>query len=128
MPKSDGYKNIEKHRLDVLDSGTAREVQSAGGKACQANRRKRKALRETMEALLNLPINNCEDYNELAQYGFDMDEADNSALVVLGLFKAAKNGDVAAQKELRSLIGEGGNDTSGVNQVIILGGDQDVRE
>lgn len=127
MPKSDGYKNIEKHRLDVLDSGTAREVQSAGGKACQANRRKRKALRETMEALLELPIYNYEDYNELAQYGFDMDEADNSALVVLGLFKAAKNGDVAAQKELRSLIGEGG-DTSGVNQVIILGGDQDVRE
>lgn len=127
MPKSDGYKNIEKHRLDVLDSGTAREVQSAGGKACQANRRKRKALRETMEALLELPIYNYEDYNELAQYGFDMNEADNSALVVLGLFKAAKNGDVAAQKELRSLIGEGG-DTSGVNQVIILGGDQDVRE
>lgn len=124
MPKSDGYKNIEKYKLDVLDSGAAREIHSAGGKSCQAKRRKRKALRETMETLLSLPISNCDDYNELAQYGFDMDNADNSALVILGLFKAAKSGDVAAQKELRSLIGEGNSDLSGVNQVIILGGDK----
>lgn len=123
MARYDGRAN-----LIVPTSERAREIGSKGGKASAAARRKRKALRETMEILLELPISNCDDYNELSQYGFDMDEADNSALVVLGLFKAAKNGDVAAQKELRSLIGEGGNDASGVNQVIILGGDKDVRE
>ena len=101
-----------------------REIQSAGGKASAESRRRRKALKESMEMLLELPISNMNDYNELAQYGFEMDKADNSVLVVLGLFKAAKGGDVAAQKELRSLIGEGSNETTGVNQVIILGGDK----
>ena len=101
-----------------------REITSAGGRASGESRRRRKALKESMEMLLELPINNMTDYNELAQYGFDMDQADNSVLVVLGLFKAAKGGDVAAQKELRSLIGEGSNETTGVNQVIILGGDK----
>lgn len=101
-----------------------REITSAGGKASGEARRRKKALRESMEALLGLPISDMNDYNELAQYGFDMEQADNSVLVVLGLFKAAKAGDVAAQKELRSLIGEGGNETTGVNQVIILGGDK----
>lgn len=109
-----GERTIEKQR----------EITSAGGKASGEARRRKKALRESMEALLGLPISDMNDYNELAQYGFDMEQADNSVLVVLGLFKAAKAGDVAAQKELRSLIGEGGNETTGVNQVIILGGDK----
>ena len=109
-----GERTIEKQR----------EITSAGGKASGESRRRKKALRESMEALLGLPISDMNDYNELAQYGFDMEQADNSVLVVLGLFKAAKAGDVAAQKELRSLIGEGGNETTGVNQVIILGGDK----
>lgn len=110
--------------FNELTESEQRAIASAGGKASVEAKRRRKALKESMEMLLELPISNMNDYNELAQYGFKMEQADNSVLVVLGLFKAAKAGDVAAQKELRSLIGEGGNETTGVNQVIILGGDK----
>ena len=110
--------------FNELTESEQRAIASAGGKASVEAKRRRKALKESMEMLLELPISNMNDYNELAQYGFEMDKADNSVLVVLGLFKAAKAGDVAAQKELRSLIGEGSNETTGVNQVIILGGDK----
>lgn len=35
-----------------------------------------------------------------------MEDIDNSQLIVLALFNQAKSGDVAAIRELRSLIGE----------------------
>ena len=38
--------------------------------------------------------------------GIDIEDIDNSQLIVLALFNRAKSGDVAAIKELRNLIGE----------------------
>lgn len=83
-----------------------RDIRSKGGKASGEARRRRKALRESMDALLSLPPANNEDFDRLAAAGIDVEEMDNSQLVVVALFEKAKLGDVAAIKELRELIGE----------------------
>ena len=77
-----------------------------GGKATGEIRKKRRALSESMNVLLDLPILNTRDYNKVAKIGINPEEIDNSQLVVLALFNQAKAGDVSAIKEIRHMIGE----------------------
>ena len=84
----------------------ARENGRKGGIACGESRRKRKLLKDSMNALLELPVSSTKEYNALIKMGIDIEDIDNSQLIVLALFNRAKSGDVAAIKELRNLIGE----------------------
>lgn len=84
-----------------------RENARKAGIASGVVRKQRKALKETLNVLLSLPVKNTKDWNALSKMGFDPDEGfDNSMLVVLGLFQKAKLGDVNAIRELRNIIGE----------------------
>ena len=91
----------------------ARAKGRKGGKASGEARRRRKTLRENMELLLGLPVSIPEDYNVLAELGVDHRNTDNSMLLTAALFKKAAAGDVAAYKEIRDLIGEGGETENG---------------
>ena len=84
----------------------ARENGRKGGIASGESRRKRKLLKDSMNALLELPVSSTREYNALIKMGIDIEDIDNSQLIVLALFNKAKSGDVAAIKELRNLIGE----------------------
>ena len=84
----------------------ARENGRKGGIASGESRRKRKLLKDSMNALLELPVSSTKEYNALIKMGIDIEDIDNSQLIVLALFNRAKSGDVAAIKELRNLIGE----------------------
>ena len=84
----------------------ARENGRKGGIASGESRRKRKLLKDSMNALLELPVSSTKEYNALIKTGIDIEDIDNSQLIVLALFNRAKSGDVAAIKELRNLIGE----------------------
>ena len=77
-----------------------------GGVASVEAKRRRKLLRDSMNALLELPVSSTKEYNALIKIGIDIEDIDNSQLIVLALFNKAKSGDVAAIKELRNLIGE----------------------
>lgn len=77
-----------------------------GGVASGQAKRRRKLLRDSMNALLELPVSSTREYNALIKMGIDIEDIDNSQLIVLALFNKAKSGDVAAIKELRNLIGE----------------------
>lgn len=88
-----------------------RKIASQGGKASGESRRKRKSLKDSMNALLELPIATTRDYNKVAKMGIPVEDIDNSQLIVLALFNRAKDGDVGAWKELRDLIGEAGEQT-----------------
>ena len=81
------------------------EEASRGGKASGETRRKRRALRDSMNMLLEMQPS-AKEFNALIEAGFDMEDIDNSCLVTLALFKEAKKGNVKAIKELRNLIGE----------------------
>lgn len=83
-----------------------KKIASMGGQASGEARRRRKALRESMNALLELPISNQRDFNKAVKMGIPLEDIDNSQLIVLALFNQAKSGDVAAIRELRNLIGE----------------------
>lgn len=74
-------------------------------------KQRRKALKHSMDLLLALPVANTADFNKAAEMGIPAEEINNSQLLVLALFNRAKDGDLAAFKELRSLIGEAGDKT-----------------
>lgn len=84
----------------------AKRLGAIGGKASGESRRKRKLLKDSMNTLLELPVSNTKDFNKIAAMGIDIEDIDNSQLIVLALFNRAKAGDVFAIKELRDWIGE----------------------
>lgn len=92
--------------LNTRSKEDRKRISSMGSKASAEARRRRKAMRENMEFLLNLPPSNTKDFNKLAKTGFSVEEMDNSQLIVLALFNRAKEGDIYAIKELFKLIGE----------------------
>ena len=93
--------------LNKRAKSVQREIQSKGGTAKAEKMRKRKTLKENMNALLELVPSNARDYNKLVKAGIELEDIDNSQLITLALFNEAKNGNIQAIKELRDLIGEG---------------------
>ena len=84
------------------------EEQSSGGKASGKARRKKQSMKQCMEMLLALPAS-ADDYEILSAVNtafaeLDDSEITNMLVVNAALLKAAKAGDVAAVKELRSII------------------------
>lgn len=96
------------------------------GKASGAARREKKKLKDYAELLLSLPVSDMRKYNALARMGIPMEEIDNEMLMVAGLHKSACDGNVAAAKEIRSIIGEDqppDNDTEALKKAReLLGG------
>lgn len=86
-----------------------REIASKGGKKSGESRRRKKTMKQVMDMLLGMPANTPQDWQLLADLGFNLDELDedtvNNILIVnAALLKNAKQGDVASIKELRSII------------------------
>lgn len=92
--------------LNERSKSEVREIGSKGGKASGEARRRRKSLKEAMNLLLDLPPATKKDFNRLAKAGVKVEDMDNGQLIALALFEAAKDGDVAAIKELRDTVGE----------------------
>lgn len=88
-----------KHKL------TVNEQREGGIKSGEA-RRKKKALKETMQMLLDLPVSDAKTFNNMSKFGIEIDEIDNNTRLMYSLLKKAFTGDVAAIKEVRSVIGE----------------------
>lgn len=85
----------------------AREYGAKGGIASGEARRRKKALKECMNALLDLPVTGAGNYNALAQLGVDPDDIDNRMLVAAALFqKAVLTGDPKAVHEIREILNE----------------------
>lgn len=84
-----------------------KEIARAGGIASGKARRRRRELREYMEALLDVPLDNKNKIKKkLEKKGLPEDMLDNKMLLTAALFQRAITGDVQAVKEVRSIIGE----------------------
>ena len=59
-----------------------------------------------MKAVLALPVQDTETWNALSALGVDPADIDNQTAIVCALMSRAMAGDVAAFKEIRSLLGE----------------------
>lgn len=111
----------EQNLRPVRTKSEARKRGKNGGKASGAARRQRKSLRENMDLLLNLEVANPKDYNKLAAMGIAVEDIDNSMLLTAALFQRAVKGDVMAYREIRDLVGEGGDSDNGDLADLIAG-------
>lgn len=87
-----------------------REITSKGGRASGAARRKKKALKDCMKQLLDMPVTDVDQWNELAAMGIPIEDIDNKMLIAVRLFKSAADRNVKAFHELNCLIGENETD------------------
>lgn len=55
--------------------------------------------------ILSLPANDVNDWNRAAAMGIELDDIDNETIMLVGLFQKAKQGDVFAIREIRSILG-----------------------
>jgi len=104
--------------LDQRTKDEQREIAQMGGIASAEARRRRKALKETMNLLLEMPATDKRKLAKAVKIGFPDGEVDNSTLVVISLFEKAVGGDIPAIKELRSLIDEGGADNGKLEELL----------
>ena len=82
-----------------------REIQSKGGKASGAARRRRKALREALDVFLSLPVQDKRALGRLVKAGIDAEDADMQALVVAALVQRAIDGDVRGVRLIFDIVG-----------------------
>ena len=95
--------------LIVPSSSEARKNGAKGGKKAGEVRRRKKTMKQVMDFLLEQPANTRADYEFLVEQGIDLNSLDpdfinNMLLVNAALMARAKQGDVAAVKELRDII------------------------
>lgn len=88
-----------------------RENAAKAGKKSGEARRKKRDMKKCMEMLMTLPPGTQDDYDILAAAGvnlaaLDDDELSNMLVVNAALLNRAKTGDVAAVREIRSIIGK----------------------
>ena len=83
-----------------------REIQSKGGKASGAARRRRKALREALDVYLSLPVQDKRALGRLVKAGVDAEDADMQMLIVAALVQRAIDGDVRAAKLINDLMAD----------------------
>lgn len=85
------------HKLTVSE-------QREGGRKSAESRRKKKALRECMKCLLDMPVTSEKHYAVLERFGIDAEDIDNRMLLVTSLFvNAVEKGNVAAYQEIKDL-------------------------
>ncbi len=82
-----------------------REIQSKGGKASGAARRRRKALREALDVYISLPVKDKRALGRLVKAGVDAEDADTQMLVVAALVQRAIDGDVRAVRLIFDIVG-----------------------
>lgn len=83
-----------------------REIQSAGGRASGAARRRKRALKEAADLYLSLPVSDRRKWNALARRGVDPADIDNQMAMIVGLTDAAAGGDARAGRLIVDILGE----------------------
>ena len=84
----------------------ARERGAKGGRASAEAKKKRKAMKEQMEMLLNLPLKDEQTRAFLEKMGIDTANMDNQMALVVATFQNAIRGDMKAVNIVREIIGE----------------------
>lgn len=85
-----------------------RRIASEGGKASGVARRQRKAIKETVEMILGLPVMDRKEWNALAKMGLDPEEITQQAALAMAIIQnAKKKGSPGDLETLAKLLGEG---------------------
>lgn len=98
----DGSKNLVK----IQSTEEAREKGRKGGIASGVSRRRKRSLREAADLYLSMEVRDTETWNAISEMGVDPEDIDNQMAMIVGLTRAAINGDAKAAKVIIDLIGE----------------------
>lgn len=94
--------------FDERSESEQREIRSKGGKASGVARRQRKAIKETVEMILGLPVMDRKEWNALAKMGLDPEEITQQAALAMAIIQnAKKRGSPGDLETLAKLLGEG---------------------
>lgn len=91
--------------LRHLSTREAREIGSKGGKASVKSRRKSKSMKDAMNKLLSLGIQNEANIELLKNMGFEDEDMNNQVVIAVALFNRAASGDVSAARLIADLTG-----------------------
>lgn len=83
-----------------------REMRQNGGRKSGETRRRKKSMKSVLTAMLNSDVVSDEIYNAAAEMGVNVMDMTYQAAIVAALIKKAASGNVAAVKEIQSIIGE----------------------
>ena len=92
--------------IEHLSNEEAKRRGSMGGKASAEARRKKKAIKETINLMLEMPVFNEKMKKQMQDLGFVDEELTNQTALVLALYKRALSGDVMAFNTLADRSGE----------------------
>lgn len=113
-------------KLKDLPPERQKEIRSMGGKASQVARKKRKAQKEALDALLSLKVKDPQAISKLQKLGIKKSDMNNQELILVAMMLKACKGDVKAAKFIRDTLGENPNkiqvefDSSGTTEAILL--------
>lgn len=89
-----------------LSSEEAKKRGRAGGYKSVESRRKKKAIKETINLLLEMPVFNEKMKKQMVDLGYTDEDLTNQTALVLSLYKKALSGDVSAFNTLADRSGE----------------------
>lgn len=101
---TDGTANLKS--FADMDAEKQKEIAAAGGKASGEARRKKKLMKEQMEALLSLDVANNKDRQDMEKMGIDPEDMDNQMAMIVAMFREAMGGNVKAFVAIRDTVGE----------------------
>lgn len=104
--------------LDKRTKSEQREIQSSGGIASGAARRRKRSLKEAADLYLSLPVTDRRVWNKIARDGVEPEDIDNQMAIVAGLSERAVKGDAKAAKVLFELLGDDASNESEGVQII----------
>lgn len=90
----------------TLSKEEAKRLGSKGGKASAKAKRERKAIRDQLKALLELPVKNEKLKKKIKELGISDKDIDNQMAITISIFNRALNGDTKAFEVIRDTIGE----------------------
>lgn len=111
--------------FNTLTESEQREIARQGGLASAESRRKRIAMRDAADMVLNLPVNlTADDLVNCQMYGIDMDEMTVMVKGLLAIADKAIKGNLRAFTFLRDTSGQKPSDKTSVTQRYV--GDFDI--
>lgn len=83
-----------------------RKIQSEGGKASGATRRRKRSLKQAADLYLSKPVTDTETWNKLSIDGIDPEDIDQQMAMIAGLTRKAIEGNPKAAAVIVDIIGK----------------------
>lgn len=114
--------NNKENLISLADRTTEeqRAIATKGGQASGETRRRKKTLREQMEMLLSLPVQDEQTRDFIESLGIQPDEVNNALAITLSMYQEALKGNTKAFELIRDTIGEKPTDRLQIEEAPVI--------